>query len=199
NAPNVFNWQIFPTDFQFVHGTTASSKNPEVVFTKAGSYSITLIAQNNFGTDTITRTNIVQVEAGSLPPIAQDFNNTSFPPTGWSVISSGGNFSWQFRFGVPGLNGSPSTTVFMNNFNYSNGGAEDHLVLEKVDLSSSIEAYFAFDVAYAMRNNGFFDGLRVDISTDCGNTWLATGYEKYGSDLATASAISTIFTPTDST
>src|SRR5690606_30900172 len=64
---------------------------------------------------------------------------------------------------------------------------------------SSIEAYFAFDVAYAMRNNGFFDGLRVDISTDCGNTWLATGYEKYGADLATASAISTIFTPTDST
>lgn len=60
-----FNWQITPTaGVSFVGGTSASSRNPRLVFRQAGLYNVSLIATNNFGSDDTTAPNAISVQYG---------------------------------------------------------------------------------------------------------------------------------------
>lgn len=60
-----FNWQITPTaGVSFVGGTSASSRNPRVVFRQAGLYNVSLIATNNFGSDDTTAPNALSIQYG---------------------------------------------------------------------------------------------------------------------------------------
>jgi hypothetical protein len=59
------NWQITPTaGVSFVGGTSASSRNPRVVFRQAGLYNVSLIATNNFGSDDTTAPNAISIQYG---------------------------------------------------------------------------------------------------------------------------------------
>jgi hypothetical protein len=46
-ATPTYSWSISPATFSYVNGTTANSKSPEVTFTAAGNYSITLTLSNS--------------------------------------------------------------------------------------------------------------------------------------------------------
>jgi len=60
-----FNWQITPTaGVSFVGGTSASSRNPRLVFRQAGLYNVSLIATNNFGSDDTTAPNAISIQYG---------------------------------------------------------------------------------------------------------------------------------------
>lgn len=195
NAPSQWQWNIQPNTFTFINGTSANSPNPVVSFSQAGFYDITLIASNNNGADTITQKAFIEADAGIFPPLSETFDQTSFPPPGWSAVSSGNPFQWQYRFGVLGKDSTFSTALFFNNYSLNAGGAEDELMTQKIDLTNSQDAYLTFDVAYVTKPGGFNDGLRVEISTDCGVSYQPTGYFKSGSDLATASPSSTLWGP----
>lgn len=56
-------WQITPANSsaKFVSATTANSQNPRVVFTKAGLYSVTLIASNSFGSDDTSANDLIEI------------------------------------------------------------------------------------------------------------------------------------------
>lgn len=50
NLPNnVYEWQITPTSFTYVNGTTENSRNPALVFTESGIYDVQLRVENDFG------------------------------------------------------------------------------------------------------------------------------------------------------
>jgi PKD repeat protein len=51
-SPSSWEWEISPSTYKFVGGTDAHAQNPEVVFTKEGTYDVTLIASNDMGADT---------------------------------------------------------------------------------------------------------------------------------------------------
>lgn len=58
-----YTWQFTPANsaFAFVSGTSASSRNARVVFTKTGLYSAILVARNTFGTDDTTLTDAITI------------------------------------------------------------------------------------------------------------------------------------------
>ncbi|NNM16332.1 MAG: T9SS type A sorting domain-containing protein, partial [Bacteroidia bacterium] len=54
-----------------------------------------------------------------------------------------------------------------------------------MDLSGTEIPAVLFDVAYAPYSATLFDGLRIDVSTDCGETYVPSSYFKENLDLAT--------------
>ncbi len=53
NSPNKTIWRITPqTGWQFINGTDSSNTRAEIIFSIPGAYTISLIASNNFGSNT---------------------------------------------------------------------------------------------------------------------------------------------------
>jgi len=98
-SPTSWLWTITPNTFNFVNGTSASSQNPEVEFTAAGSYSVTLDATNAFGTNSLTKPSFVSSVSGA--PLALTVTTDQFPTEitwrlldlGANVIAAGGPYS----------------------------------------------------------------------------------------------------------
>ena len=55
-----FEWSIFPTSFTFENGTSKSSRNPQIKFSKGGPYTFTLSAWNSYGTKSATEKKIIK-------------------------------------------------------------------------------------------------------------------------------------------
>jgi len=58
-SPTTWFWKINPETYKFVDGTAEDSQNPEVMFTAEGDYSVTLIAGNEVGYDTVSYENLI--------------------------------------------------------------------------------------------------------------------------------------------
>lgn len=186
NNPTSWAWTIAPSTFSYVGGTNASSQHPQVQFSAPGSYTVTLVATNASGSNTSTQTNYITITNGTSPNVVEDFQG-SFPPSGWSVVSAGGALTWAQSASVTGASGTPTLAAYVENFTYNNVNAEDKLVTFPIDLTTLSGASMTFDVAYAPFSATLFDGLRIDVSTDCGATWANTVYNKSGTTLATTS------------
>lgn len=66
NLPTGYNWQFTPsTGVRFVGGTSATSRNPRVVFDDRGSWNLKLTASNIFGADDTTVSNAITIAWGT--------------------------------------------------------------------------------------------------------------------------------------
>ena len=195
NAPSSWNWTFNPNTVTFVGGTSATSQNPQVQFNTPGTYDVTLDATNGIGTSSSTQTAMINILAPSLPPMTQDFQATVFPPANWSIDSSNANYTWLKSALITGSAGTSTYAARFNNYSYNSSGSEDGLISYEVSLSNAAAALLTFDVAYAQYSSVYNDGLRVDISTDCGNTWVPSGYLKTGVALATTGTTTSNFAP----
>lgn len=110
--------------WDFGNGQTSNVKNPTVVYSKPGSYTVSLIVSNNSGIDDTIKTNFIQVD--SLPvarisyfpqagciPLVVHFKDSSY-------AGSGTITSWNWDFG----NGNTSklqndSTAYVNQGNYT--------------------------------------------------------------------------------
>lgn len=73
NVPTSWAWTISGiagTNWSYTSGTTATSQNPQVIFTTAGQYTVTLTASNAVGSDSETKTNYITVTGGGNGPCA---------------------------------------------------------------------------------------------------------------------------------
>ncbi|MFN8398226.1 MAG: S8 family serine peptidase [Bacteroidia bacterium] len=184
NSPTSWAWTISPTTFSYVGGTSSTSQNPQVSFSAAGTYTVTLIATNSFGNNTSTQTNYITITNGAVPTVTEDFQ-ASFPPSGWTIATGGGALTWSQSVTVTGAAGTQTLAAYVENFTLNNVGAEDKLAMMPIDLTSLSTASMTFDVAYARFSATLWDGLRIDVSTDCGNTWPNVAYFKEDTVLAT--------------
>lgn len=66
NNPTSYSWSFSPTTMTYVNGTSSTSVNPQVQFTAAGNYTVSLTATNSAGSNTKTKTAYIKV------------NNTTF-------------------------------------------------------------------------------------------------------------------------
>jgi len=67
NTPTSWVWSFSPNIIAYVGGTNANSQNPQVQFTTAGPYIVTLVATNFFGTDSEIKTNYINVIPYCIP------------------------------------------------------------------------------------------------------------------------------------
>jgi PKD repeat protein len=62
NTPTSWAWTVSPgTGWTYTGGTNATSQNPQINFTNAGTYSVTLMATNSAGNDSEVKTNYITI------------------------------------------------------------------------------------------------------------------------------------------
>ncbi len=131
--------------------------------------------------DTLTATLTV---ATPLPiPVTEGFENSTFPPPGWTIYNLNGDFTW-VRV-TPGHNSNFSAAI--DNYNNDGSGRIDELRTPKITFAPTDSAILiSFDIAHKYYPDSTnYDTLSVLVSKDCGATFT-TVYKKWGPELATA-------------
>ncbi len=146
--------------------------------------------------DGLEQTMSLSIYPGDGEPLnySEEFEGPVFPPAFYTIYNPDGQMTWADRT-VTGASGTQTTALYMNNFVYDTEGEEDAVLVVPIDLEGAVSPFLTFDLAYAYYNNTWFDGLRVDISTDCGATFSETVYEKFKDELATAGTATSNFSP----
>ena len=191
NLPTQWSWNIYPSTFSYVQSTSDTSRNPIIVPTAAGSYSVHLIAGNNIGSDTAVKIHHISV-AGIVTPVVEEFAQGL--QAGWSIENPSGGNSW----GVVNRGNLDSSSVIMRFFNYADTGAIDNLISPAYQIPANSQ--LIYDVAYRIAPNTASDTLRIYASSDCGQTWslLSTRYEDGTGSFASAPANANAFLPSTS-
>lgn len=89
NIPDTWNWVISPATFNYLNGTSATSQNPEVEFTAAGLYDVTLTASNAAGTDDEIKLGYIQVNLVYCNPGATSTSDTDIGNVTFAGINNG--------------------------------------------------------------------------------------------------------------
>jgi PKD repeat protein len=209
NTPTSWAWSFSPTSITYTGGTTAASQNPKVQFSTAGPYTVTLVATNASGSNTMVKTAYINpVTAGTLP-LVENFEGATFPPTGWTVLNADApSIAWGTagakgleRRAAAGNTGSTSGSAGIELYNYNTDTTQvDELISKPVSLVGATAPRMTFKRAYKYYNdatnpNNYHDELRIFISTDCGATYGSAVYYKKGVQLATNGTLNTSFTP----
>lgn len=112
----------------------------------------------------------------------EDFDTNGMPPPGWKIDNPDDGITWEEATGS-GSDGQVTTAAFINNYSYNNPGELDIIETLVYDLNGT-DLVLNFDLAKAQYSASLNDGLRVEISIDCGNTFMSI-YEKNDLDLST--------------
>ena len=189
-------------EWTFPGGTPSTStlENPVVVYNAPGTYDVTLKVQDSFGSNTQTILGLIKY-ADSTSIItntqnySEEFETSIFPPESWETPPS--SFSWQSIVVDTGYNCYPSTVSYVNHYWINQIGEEAYLITNKIKLGSGSylsENLLTYDYAYS-GYAGSDDGFRIDISTDCGDTWDSI-YGASGTSLQTVPYVGSAWYPT---
>jgi len=104
NNPTSYSWSFSPSGVFFINNTNATSANPIVILPGNVQYTVRLIASNNFGSDTSTKNNFIQIYSYTTP---QSLQNAS---------TSEGNISITRVMLPPGIDTTthPNTPAYIN-------------------------------------------------------------------------------------
>ena len=171
-------------------------ENPVVTYGTPGNYSVTLTVTDAYGTNTQTIVDFIefQQEIKALPH-AEDFESAAFTPAYWNLINWDNGATWQSISLQEGADCNPTTAAHMNHFYFDNPGEEDDLISPYIDLFGANNPILTYDYAYARWGNGYEDGFRVEVSSDCGATWTIL-YDKFGDQLETIGPQQNVWEPT---
>lgn len=194
NVAATWSWDITPRSITYVNGTDSTSQNPVVTFDALGTYSIVMVASNSFGSDTMTQSGVVVVNSGQAVPFAEDFQN-GFLPVGWTLENPDQLNTWEPQ-SCFGYSNTPTIAARVNNITYTNAGQVDAMVSPNIDLGATTSPYLTLDVSYSGSVDNRNDRLYIEVSTDCGATWSASGYDKTGAALATTIGTNSNYLPT---
>jgi hypothetical protein len=192
-TPSTYNW-----NGSLTYGETAVVNLPNI--TLPGAVIVFATVKNPNGStnasDDFTHVEglINIVENYSAIPVSQEFTSTAFPPADWIVVNEG-NIGWE-RHTAGGFGNTPGGSARAKFYDISSNG--DHfLYMEGLNLTSTDPVSLKFSVAHAMYSTtlGPNDRLRVEISTNCGQSWTNI-YDKSGTTLATAPITTSSFVPT---
>lgn len=166
-SPIQWEWQFDPSTVTFVNGTDANSKNPEVIFDAANTYSVSLKVWNINGFSEKTEFEIIN-SGGFTPYFNEDFNQ-NLDLRFWTVENPDDDITWEIT-NVGGA-GHGQFAASINFYDYYTFTQRDRLISPSFNLEGMSNAVLEFDHAYAKRYSPITDSLIVLVSEDCGNSW----------------------------
>ena len=187
--PTSWSWS-----FQGGSPASSTSPNPTVTYNAPGSFNVTLTVTNATGSDSETKTGYITILGAGTLPLSEGFQNTAFPPAGWSLINPNNNGEW-IRTPSAGGYGQSSASAAFDNYNDDERGDFDFLVTPIYNFNGVSNPRLKFDYAYAQYNATFADSLIVAYSINCGENFIFL-WGKGGSNLATAPNHTVDFVPT---
>ncbi|WP_298417892.1 S8 family serine peptidase [uncultured Kordia sp.] len=181
-------------------GGATNTFNFATPITISGSEASTLkvwtsLAGDEFSNNNEKTLDILAQATGTSVDFMEPFDVNGFLPLAWVLDNPDNNRTWQERTNVIGIDGNPTTMAFVDGANYTTRGEEDSFTTEYFDLNINGTSELKFDLAKAQWSNVYNDGLRVEISTDCGVTYTQI-YFKDALDLATVPYTNSAWTPT---
>jgi serine protease len=162
------------TGFQwsFPGGNPSSStlQNPVVSYSGLGTYDVTLIVSNDFGSNSITSSGFVNVTPEAIDQFFfENFETGTLSSMGWSVVNPDNGIAWEIWTVGGATDGTKAPRV--NLFNYSAQGQRDGLVSPVLDFSNHYNVKLDFKHAHRRRAQAFKDSLLIYVSTDGGATF----------------------------
>ena len=169
---NSWNWS-------FPGGSPNSStgRSPLVVYSAPGIYDVTLTVTDAYGTSTKTITAFVSYEnftAGT--PVIANAEDQLITPSGWRLDNPDGLDSWTNEAVTADANGVAGRAWRIDYYYYNAPGQVDRLISPVISLAGSAGTRLRFHHAYKPYGASYTDGLRVEISTNCGNNWTQLYY-----------------------
>jgi PKD repeat protein len=186
NGPSSWSWT-----FEGGNPQTSEERNPSIIYSESGLYSISLTSANQSGAKTITKTDAVTVLSNKgkpMPAIERFGGVTSFPNENWFVENPDNGTTWT----IADVGTNDNRSIYINNLQ-NKTGRKDEFISTTYDLTQLQEINISFKVAFAQRGNSN-DGLSFYISNDCGQTWLFR-WKRAGVHLSSAAAIESAFIP----
>lgn len=169
----------------------------------SGQYDLKVWVEMTTGTDLaafndtlVKRVSVVIYPGeGAVPGITETFEN-NIPPDYWQILNVDGSYTFEAGE-VTGSDGQPTTAMWIDNYDYPDVGQEDALLTLPYDMGEATEnTRLTFDLSYAVYNlNTYWDAMRIDVYTDCGNTFAGTVYYKEKTALATVPPQTSPFAP----
>ncbi|HAE13869.1 MAG TPA: hypothetical protein DCG24_06525 [Bacteroidetes bacterium] len=196
-SPNTYNWSgslasLATANVTLPAVTAGDGIHVMEIYTSEPNGSTDMNTMNDSGETTFSVFN-----TGVSVPVEEGFEAAAFPPAGWSVNNSGAAYGWERTLEASSLG---DASVWVNNYDYNDPGAEDDLLSIPVDLAGMSGPLVTFDVAYASFKQGVVertDALEVLVVTSCDG--IATSvYYKEGDDLDTRTPTAFAFTPSSS-
>ena len=174
-------------------------KTQSLSFTKQVIITITLNASNPNGADTETKTNVISVSSSISSPYVEDFETAGVLTNDWTVVNVDNSYTWQESNTIVGADGSSTKAAMVDFYNYTLIGQVDYLESNLFDLTNMNNGSLTFDVAYAQKTGVSADELAIEVSYDCGQSWIPTSFLQEGSNLATVAPSPSSWEPTSET
>ncbi|MTI39662.1 T9SS-dependent choice-of-anchor J family protein [Fulvivirga lutimaris] len=109
-------------------------------------------------------------------PIKEAFEN--FETSDWIIVNHDNLVTWELQ------STDENNYLTIDNTVYESKDADDWLISPSIDFTVATQATLTFDYAYSSVG-GNEDGLTLYISTDCGESYFRTGFNKFGENLTT--------------
>lgn len=175
---------------------TSTARAPLVSYTAPGSYDVSLTVTDANGTSTRTITGFITVPVGGqAAPVQANAEDQLATPAGWTLQNPDGQATWTNESVAAGHTGTPTRAWRIDHYYYNAPGQEDRLVTAPISLAGSAGSRLQFHHAYKPYGAGYDDGLRVEVSTDCGGSWTTLYFES-GAALATLATGNSPWEPT---
>lgn len=79
NTPTSWTWRISPPNYIWVNGTDSNSQIANVKFTNGDNFTITLIATNSEGSNTLTKNEYIKVNGSSILSLKHNLITSFYP------------------------------------------------------------------------------------------------------------------------
>jgi PKD repeat protein len=79
NTPTSWTWRISPPNFIWMNGTDSNSQIPNVKFTNGDNFTVTLIASNTEGANSLTKTEYIKVNGSSILSLRHNLIASIYP------------------------------------------------------------------------------------------------------------------------
>ncbi len=158
--------------------TTSSSRSPLITYSTPGTYDVSLTVTDVNGSSTRTIPGfITYANSNAATPVSENAENQVVAPNGWALENLDALDSWT-NVSVTGADGNATRAWRMDYYYYNAPGQLDRLVTPVITLGGSAGTHLKFHHAYKPYGASYTDGLRVEITTNCGANWTTLYYQE---------------------